>query len=397
MGVLLSALPAGQAWAQGAPEPPAPPGAQPPAAAPAAEAGPVAKLDGYVEVDYAYNFNRPSNGITNFRGFDNRHDTLTLSNAVLGATVEHESLNGRVALQIGHTPSTYYLGEPVSPGASGAATTDASTWKYIQQAYVGWKAPVGRGLLIEAGIFLSPIGYEGVAVKDNWSWSRSNLFFGLPFYHTGVHAMYELTDNLSSTIMLCNGWNSVVDNNEWKSIENQWIYEIPDRLTLSLLYFGGPERPRQAPEGQPWRHLFDVWARLDATEWLSFAAQGDVGFEKNAFGTSYWGAGAIYGRVQPIAWLYLAARGDRFWEHAAENAGGTASRMFWPADWVSSGTLTADVRPHPNLSFRVEYRHDSADSDMFFEGDVAGDGVTTPFVANASYQNTLTAGATGWF
>ena len=28
----------------------------------------------------------------------------------------------------------------------------AEVWKYIQQAYVGWKAPLGRGLTLEAGI-----------------------------------------------------------------------------------------------------------------------------------------------------------------------------------------------------------------------------------------------------
>ncbi|HZO11899.1 MAG TPA: outer membrane beta-barrel protein, partial [Polyangiaceae bacterium] len=94
--------------------------------------GPTAKFDGYVEANYAYNFNRPSNGITNFRGFDNRHDSFTISNAMLGATFGYQELVGRLALQIGHAPSTYYLAEPVSPGTAGAASSDAGVWKYIQ-------------------------------------------------------------------------------------------------------------------------------------------------------------------------------------------------------------------------------------------------------------------------
>src|SRR5436305_12749814 len=85
------------------------------------------KPEGYVEADYSYNFNRPSNGITNFRGFDNRHQTFTLSNAVIGATLEYESLTGHVALQVGHTPNTYYLAEPGSPGTNGAGATGADT------------------------------------------------------------------------------------------------------------------------------------------------------------------------------------------------------------------------------------------------------------------------------
>jgi hypothetical protein len=322
---------------------------------------------------------------------------------MLGASFDYESLVGRLALQVGPTPSTYYLGEPVSPGAAGAAPSDGGVWKYIQQAYVGYDAPLGNGLLIAAGIFLSPVGYEGIAVKDNFNWSRSNLFFGLPFYHTGVKLSYEINDQVTGMFMLSNGWNSVVDNNYWKSMTTQWIFKpVPDVLTVSLLYFGGPERARGAPEGvpgvEPWRHLFDLWTQIDATDWLTFALHGDSGFERNSFGTSWWAAGAAYARVQPIDWLYLAARGDIFGEHAGEDEfGNTASNIFWPADLVGSGTFTVDFRPHSNLSFRVEYRHDEADTDMFFQDDVPVDPVTSAYVPNASRQDTLTFGATGWF
>ena len=137
---------------------------------------------------------------------------------------------------------------------------------------------------------------------------------------------------------------------------------------------------------------------MDATEWLTFAAQDNAGFEKNAFGTSWWAAGAVYSRVHPFTWLYIAARGDVFREHAAaDDAGGSASRLFWPADLIGSATLTIDARPHDSLSVRAEYRHDAAKAHMFFEGAVAGDGVTTPFVHNARRQDTVTVGVTGWF
>ena len=80
-------------------------------------------LGGYAEALYQWNFNDPSNGITNFRGFDNRHNTFTLSNVALDAAWDHAGLVGRVTLQVGHTPSTYYLSEPSAPGASGANAT----------------------------------------------------------------------------------------------------------------------------------------------------------------------------------------------------------------------------------------------------------------------------------
>lgn len=151
-------------------------------------------LGGYAEAFYQWNFNQPANGITHYRGFDNRHNSFTVANAVLDAQWDYENVIGRVALQVGHTPSTYYLSEPSSPGTAGAGRSDADLWQYLQQAYVGYRFRVGRGLLVSAGLFLSPIGPEGMAVHDNWNWSRSNLFFGLPFYHTGLRVAYPLSE-----------------------------------------------------------------------------------------------------------------------------------------------------------------------------------------------------------
>ena len=64
-----------------------------------------------------------SNGITNFRGFDNRHNTFTLSNAALGAKFDVGPVGGRLMLQVGSTPTTYYGAEPVHAGAGGADAT----------------------------------------------------------------------------------------------------------------------------------------------------------------------------------------------------------------------------------------------------------------------------------
>ena len=345
---------------------------------------------------YTYSFQNPSNGIINDRGFDDRHNTFTVQNAVLDASGSIVGLSARVALQIGHTPDTYYLSEPSLPGTSGAGATSASTWKYVQQAYGGYRID-RAGLTLEGGIFLSPIGPESMAAKDSWNYSRSNLFFGLPFYHSGIRATLEASASTTLALWLVNGWNSVVDDNQGKSVLAQYTYKIPDRLLFDVIYMTGIERPTGAPEGQPWRHLVDLYAQFDVTKWLSFLTEVDVGVEPTRFGLSYWGAAAIYARVHPVSWLYLAARGDRFAEHRGSGPEGTASSMFFSTPWVSSGTLTVDGRPHENVSLRLEYRHDQAASDIYFGGNVRGDGVKTAYVPNAQAQDTLTAAALAWF
>lgn len=364
------------------------------------------RLGGYVEAFYQRSFAAPSNHITNARGFDNRSDSFTLSNVALDASWDRDEVIGRLTLQVGHTPSTYYASEPSVPGASAANASDAQLWKFLQQAYAGYrfggegkgKEPGQPAFAVTAGLFLSPVGPESIAVHENWSWSRSNLFFGLPFYHTGVRGTATLTDAWSVTLAGYNGWNSVVDDNVEKSLSLQLVCDrARDGLTWAVLYFGGVERPRGAPEGRAWRHLFDTHVTWHAAETLWLRAHLDGGFEPNAFGISAWAAGALHARVRLLPQLFLAARGDVFYERVAENGGGRASPLFWPVPWVSSATGTLDLRPHERVSCQLEYRHDQAGGDLYFGGSVVGDGDAVAFVPNRTSQDTLTVGATTWF
>lgn len=367
---------------------PLPSPADPPAARP------VVSVRGYIEAFYQAHFQNPSNRITNLRGFDNRSRTLTLSNVAVDVTGEHGPVTARIVLQLGSTGSTYYLAETAAPGSASVNATSAELWKYVQAATVSAKLP--RDFSIETGLIPSPIGLEVIPIKDNWNWSRSNLFFGLPFYHTGVHLLRPLGGGWTGKLHLYNGWNTVVDNNGYPSVAVSAAYASAS-TTAQLLYFGGIERPSGALEGRPWRHLFDALVQHAITDELSVAAQADAGFERNDVGTSAWLAGALYGKLALAPDVYAAVRGDVFYERVAEDATTTATAIFWPVAWVASGTATLAYQPADGVSLRLEYRHDHAADDAYFGGEVAGDGVTTPYVFDRHAQDTATLGVTAWF
>jgi len=378
---------------------PAPAGTPAPAGAPAPDANKAdqAKITvaGYLEAYYQAHFQDPSNRITNLRGYDNRSGSFTLSNVALDLKGEKGSVAARIILQVGHTPSTYYLSEPASAGTGSVDTSGSELWKYLQMATVTVKGP--SDTTIEAGLFPSPIGIEVFAIKDNWNWSRSNLFFGLPGYHAGARISHPLgRGGWTGTLALYNGWNSVVDNNDTPSISALAGYSSAS-TTAQLLYFGGIERAPGAPEGKPWRHLFDALVEYAVTSEVSVAAQADAGFEPNDIGTSSWVAAALYGKLALSDKLYAAVRGDYFYESVAQGNGMTASAIFWPTKWVTEGTATLAYQPADGLSVRLEYRHDQAQSDAFFGGTVTGDGVATPYAFNRKTQDTATLGVTAWF
>lgn len=349
-------------------------------------------LGAAAEVFYQWNFNDPSNGVTAGRAFDNRHNTFTISNLMVDVAWDYEGVVGRAALQVGNTPSSYYLSEPGRSGAAGTPATSAELWKYVQQAYAGYRFRVGRGLLVQAGLFLSPIGPEGMPVRENWNWSRSTLFFALPYYHTGVRASLPLTERWAVTLAGYNGWNSVVDHNAEKSISFQATYAMQQRLALSFLYFGGVERPTGAAEGRAWRHLFDAHATWVVNELVSLLIHLDAGVEPHQLGAAFWVGSALAARLTIRPWLFLAVRGDVLHEQW-----GRATPIFFGVPVVGAATATLEARPHERVSFRLEYRHDHASAELYFRGNVAGDGSINPWVPTSRSQDTLTLGATSWF
>ena len=63
-----------------------------------------------------------------------------------------------------------------------------------------------------------PIGAEPTETANNWNYSRSLLFaWAAPYYHVGVRATLPVTDTVSVSGFLVNGWNNAQDNNRGKT------------------------------------------------------------------------------------------------------------------------------------------------------------------------------------
>ncbi len=343
------------------------------------------EVGGYVEAYTSYNANRPSNHLTALRDFDSRSDSFVLQNAVIELEGHTGRVSGWIALQAGQTGPAY-----ISPADR--------RFSFVQEAYVGYDVPLGTGVLTEAGIFLSPLGMEDFAVKDEWNWSRSLVWSGLPTYHAGVRGTHRLGTETALQLAVFNGWNDIVGADGNKSVSLLLSSRVSRDVRVTAMYFGGLERPRDAPEGHPWRHLADVFTEITLSPRLAAIVYTDVGAEPNRLGLSGWAAGALYARAKLTEWLFLAWRGDLFFEKRAQGPSGIAAPIFWPTRWVSSETATLDFRPHEHVSVRLEYRHDLAATPAFYAGLVDGDGSSArPYVANARAQDTVTLGMTTWF
>lgn len=142
------------------------------------------------EASHVYSFNMQNSSDNAFRVFDYRKNELRLDMAELVVQMpvqEKNDLGFRVDASVGqtvpHLISSYGLFRNTETGKTRGYD--------IHQVFLSWVAPVGKGLRVDAGKFITPFGMEVIDGYDgfNDNQSRSFLFgYAIPFAHTGIRA-----------------------------------------------------------------------------------------------------------------------------------------------------------------------------------------------------------------
>ncbi len=356
----------------------------------------VITVGGYAEGYYGWNLGQPGNGITNFRAFDTRHNSFTLLNAVLSADWTARGGYGRVALQVGTSADTYYGAEVSDAGASGAGPHNHEVFKHVQEAYAG--AAFADDLVrVEAGLMLSPIGPESMAIKDHWTLSRSNLYYAFPFYHLGARAHVAVSDATQITLGVYNGWDGLLDKNHQKTVSLAVHHKLSDDVEFDVQYFTGVERPANAPEGTPIRHLVDAWVKARLSKSFAIIFDVDVGMEDGDLGRSGWASAGLWTRLQVAETTYVSTQSDFMREWRGAKDGKRASAIFWPVEWVTSHALCVEQHVGSFAAMKLEYRFDKAGGNMYFAGAVEKDSISHNWIENADSQQTITLALTSWF
>ena len=317
------------------------------------------KVTGFVDSYYGYNWNRPPSGQHQLRNFDSQDDQFSLNLAEL-ALEQTPSSERRVGFRIDadfgpatHTVHSLDEGGPVV--------------EHLQQAYVSYLAPVGKGLQLELGKFVTPAGAEVIESTGNWNYSRSLLFaLAIPYYHFGLRATYPVTEKVTLAGYLVNGWNNTVDNNDQRTVCGQAVWKPSAAWSLVQNYIGGPEQPG----GADWRHLWDTVVTYTPRPWLSLMVNYDNGRDSSPGAAGRWQGLAAYARVRPRPGWYLAPR----WEWYQDRQGVTTGA----GQTVRELTLTSEHMVSGDLLARIELRRDASDAAVFARsGDRSGKSQTT--------------------
>lgn len=336
------------------------------------------ELHAFASSSYTFNFNQPTqrgpNGATNVnRIFDADHNSFKFDVGefvILKDTPNQGDTGFRMDL-------TYGFSVPeVTQSTADTGDTQSSQFD-VQQGYVSYNAPIGSGLQLDFGKFITHIGAEVIEGYDGWNYNFSRSFlFGLaiPFTHTGLRASYTVNDMISVMGMVANGWDITVDNNDGKTLGAQIAITPMDNISLLLNWAGGAESvgSNGVPFSNDTVHVFDAVLDVGLTNRLTAQLNFDYGVQANgAAGTrgdaEWWGIAGII-RHDCNKWFSINLRGEFF-----NDMDGTRSTF---AGTVPTGqgqelweiTVTPEVRVNQNMVVRMEYRHDeSSRSEAFFD------------------------------
>ncbi len=337
-----------------------------------------------------------------FRSFDQNMDTFSVNQFDLTFSKDPNPEGGvgfKLDLLMGQDARTI----------TGATEGDVADQITMVESYIDVVAPLnfigendilGNTVDIKVGRMVTLAGAEVIRATDNWNISRGLIFqLGEPLTHTGARATYKLfNDKVTTYLGAVNGWDNVIDNNQFKTIETGFGFSPLENVTWNTAFYVGPENTQTSGHK---RYLVSNVLGWNATDKLSFKSEfalgserrvvnllrdtppgGEIGSEVTGQNASWFGwAGYVrYQLTEKWGWSYRLElfRDPDFFRTAVENGGGltTAARAGQSATtWEM--TFGTDYKLYENLTGRLEYRFDKANTDQPFNSD--------------SYQSTIGA------
>jgi hypothetical protein len=215
------------------------PGTAPQNTPPLAQSAIAWQYGGFVDVGRLFSSTSPSNHLFRNRGTTPRLDEwdLNMTAAYVKKAPSESSRAGiELTAQEGRDSETFGF-SATAPNISGA------DWLlHLGPTNVSYLAPVGNGLTVQAGIFASLIGYDGLYAKDNFNYTRPWTGDYTPYLMLGVNASYPVTSRLTATGFVVNGYWHLAHANDVPSFGGQLAYKATDRVTVKETLLYGPHQ-----------------------------------------------------------------------------------------------------------------------------------------------------------
>jgi len=303
---------------------------------------PPVEIGGFVDSYYSLNTARPASHTNRYRNFDLTAEEFVLSEAQVDIQRRPSPIGFHIALNTGATSDIIHAG-------------NSSTMNLLMQGFVSLLVPIGKGLLVDAGKFVTHMGFETISAKDNYNYSRSFLFaWAIPYYHVGMRVAYPLLERLTLGASISNGWNAAASSNR-KTFGGTLTYTPFQQLSLAANWIGGPGEPDSIGSG--FRQIAELVPVLQISEALTLAGDLIYGTEQSPGQPTHWKGAALYARYAFTDNAAITARGEIY-----DDPYGFTTGVIQRLEEI---TLTYEQKILQNLLLRFEYRHDRSNASVF--------------------------------
>jgi hypothetical protein len=220
----------------------------------------------------------------------------------------------------------------------------------LTQAYALYR-PVPQ-LELNAGMFISPFGYEALESYKNPNYTISALYtYGQPNWHMGFRAQWQVDESLSLMALVINGINNISETQQRQGLTQRpnlggtITYEFTSALSVSLGGLVALDQVENDDEG------YDAFGDLTATlqlgplltalnaNYIYTRAGAPDGSDRHFFGVM------LIEALRLSDMFGIAVRGEYLRDDASYDG-----RDTW-ALWT--GTITLDLKPIPRKQYLV--------------------------------------------
>lgn len=309
---------------------------------------PTLSFSGSVDTYYKYDFSGQSNIGTSFGG-DQNSFSIGMLNLIAEQTI------GKVS----------FVGD-LSFGPRGGSGSLPESDIHLQNLYVSYA--ISDKVSVTGGYMGTFVGYEIISPTGNFNYSTAYLFTNGPFQNAGVKLDFNISEKVGLMVGVFNDWNVYSQGgNDVTSIGAQLRLSPVDGLDAYINFLTGDTNGTEIDLTATYQINDKLMLGLNAASYNNNDAEAEGKFSGVAGYANYAITDAF-------------ALGARFEQFTDDNLGilGTEKSS------VSAFTLSANVGSGP-LKLIPEIRFESAEQEIFLDGDSQATKSATQFLVAAVY------------
>jgi hypothetical protein len=296
-------------------------------------------IEGYLDIYYAYDFNKPPSGNRGYFVSMARHNEMNVNLAYIDVRYSQQRTRARFVPGFGTYVNSNYANEP-------------GTLVNLIEASAGVKIWKEKNIWLDAGVFGSPYTNESAISKDHLAYTRSFAPEYVPYYLAGLKLTIPFGDRLNMYLYALNGWQQIQDLNKSKSIGTQLEYRPSTNWLVNWSNYVGNEQSVFTPTYR-YRYFTDLYFIYSKAPW---SATGSVyaGLQKrNNLSDAAWWQANIIGRYNISPKVSVTGRFEYFRDEKEAMIQSITSVNGFTS---FSSSLGLNVKVIENVVFRAEAR-----------------------------------------